>query len=91
MNQITITKRQVFHKTAQITINVPDMSPDDVQVWLQENEDRYEPMLEWILTDTKLLPGFGLDVDNGMDDKESICETRFDFKENKKIVFGGHI
>ena len=90
MKKVTITKRAVYHKTASVTIDVPsDISEDEIQNWLWDNEELFTHKLDTNLSDAKYEYGFGIDEYNGMDELDSESETRYDVYEEK--TYGGHL
>jgi len=92
MKQVTITQRLVYHKTVSVTIDVPsEIGLHDIQLWLWENQDLYQDELDNELEQTPHSIGFGLDINNGLNDAEADSEIRFDFIEEDKITYGGHL
>ena len=90
MKQVTITTRQVYHKIASVTIDVPsDIGEDEIQKWLWDNEELFTHELDTNLSDAKYEHGFGIDEYNGMDELDSESETRYDVYEEK--IYGGHL
>jgi division protein CdvB (Snf7/Vps24/ESCRT-III family) len=100
--KVKITKRVVFHKIADITIDVPDnISKFEMDEWLLMNEN------EWIFkVDRKLgfvedevnevqkvsEAEFGFGLGDGMVDEDAEVEERFDIlDDNGKPIYGGHI
>lgn len=91
--KVTITARVVYHKLASVTIDVPPhITEDNLQDWLWENEELlFVDTLDNALNEAKYEHGFGLDQDNGMDEKDSDYEVRFDLIQNNQTTFGGHL
>lgn len=94
--KVKVTKRVVFHKIADVTIDVPDyISKHEMDKWLMVNLD------EWIFdVDRKLgfmddeVRGlkFGFGLGDGMVDEDAEVEERYDIlDENGKPIYGGHI
>jgi|11BtaG_2_1085332.scaffolds.fasta_scaffold02562_15 hypothetical protein len=100
--KVKVTKRVVFHKVEDVTIDVPDnISKDKMSEWLLMNEN------EWIFeVDRKLgfmedevnevqevsETKFGFGLGDGMIDKDAEVEERYDIlDENGKPIYGGHI
>jgi|TARA_R100000482_G_C5123499_1_gene147219 hypothetical protein len=100
--KVKVTKRVVFHKIADVTIDVPDnISKSEMDEWLLMNEN------EWIFkVDRKLgfmndevnevqeVNGvkFGFGLGDGMVDEDAEVEERYDIlDENGKPIYGGHI
>ena len=92
MRKVTITERRVYHKVADIEIEVPDIIVRRKQVdeWLLENEDRWEQDLDDKFNDATIEYGLGLDnpLCDGMKESMADRETRYDvINEN----YGGHL
>ena len=88
--KVTITERRVYHKVADIEIEVPDIIVRRKQVdeWLLDNEDKWEQALDDKFNDAELNWGHGIDKYDGMEDFENNSETRYDvINEN----YGGHL
>jgi hypothetical protein len=87
--KVVISTRVVYHKYAEITIEVPsNIKDEDIDEWIVDNDD-FSEELDQKLSDAKFEFGFGLG--NGMDDKSEESETRFDVYDlNGKITYGGH-
>lgn len=94
--KVKVTKRVVFHKIADVTIDVPDnISKSEMDEWLLINLD------EWIFeVDRKLgfmedevnEAKFGFGLGDGMVDKNAEVENRFDIlDENGEPIYGGHV
>ena len=90
MKKVTITTREVYHKIASVTIDVPsNVGLHDIQVWLWENQDLYQEEIDNELEQTPVSLGLGLG--NGMEDSLMESEQRFDFFEDDEKTYGGHI
>ena len=90
MTQVTITTRQVYHKTASVTIDVPsNVGIHDIQVWLWENQDSYQEEIDNALENTDISMGLGMG--DRMDDPTAESEQRFDFFEDNENTYGGHV
>jgi hypothetical protein len=100
--KVKITKRVVFHKIADTTIDVPDnISKFEMDEWLLMNEN------EWIFkVDRKLgfvedevnevqevsEAKFGFGLGDGMVEADAEVEERYDIlDDNGKPIYGGHI
>lgn len=89
MKTVTIKTRAVYHKIAEVTIEVPDhMNDEEVRDWIWDNENMFVDELDDKLSEAPLAYGFGLGDE--FDDKDSASETRYDVYENGEITFGGH-
>ncbi len=91
---VVVSQRQVFHKYAQIKVQIPDdLAEDKVDDWLMENEDKWVEKLNKKARRTRIEYGFGLD--DGMVEQDQESETRYDVivetPQNTKQVFGGHL
>jgi hypothetical protein len=91
---VVVSQRQVFHKYAQIKVQIPnDLAEDKVNDWLMENEDKWVEKLNNKARRTRIEYGFGLD--DGMVEQDQTSETRYDVivetPQNTKQVFGGHL
>jgi hypothetical protein len=89
METVTIKTRAVYHKVAEVTIEVPDhIQDEDVRDWIWDNENMFVDELDDKLSEATLEFGFGLDDD--FEEIDSASETRYDVYENGQITFGGH-
>jgi hypothetical protein len=89
MKKVVISTRAVYHKYAEVTIEVPLNIPnEDVNEWIANN-DNFSEELDQKLSEAEFEFGFGL---NGyMDEKDQDNETRFDVYNSKgEITWGGH-
>lgn len=87
--KVVISTRVVYHKIAEVTIEVPiEIADDEVDEYLINN-DVYSSQLEMNLAKAEFEGGLGLD--DNFDDEEAEEETRFDiYDSNDKITYGGH-
>lgn len=101
--KVKVTKRVVFHKIADVTIDVPDnISKDKMSEWMLKNENKWifevdrklgfiEDEVNEVQEVSEAKFGFGLDA-YGMVDEDAEVEERFDIlDENGKPIYGGHI
>jgi hypothetical protein len=88
--KVVISTRVVYHKIAEVTIEVPiEMYDDAVDEYLINN-DVFSEQLEINLAKAELERGFGLN--DKFDEIDSTTETRFDVYNSKgKTTWGGHI
>ena len=92
MKKVTIITREVYHKIASVTIDVPsDIGEDEIQKWLWDNQELFTDQLYTNLDNAKCEHGFGIDEDNCMDELDSESETRYDLIENEEKIYGGHL
>jgi len=93
--QVIISNRSVYHKYAEVTIEIPnDIKDDDIPQWLVDNELEYTDTLDEKLSKAEYDFGFGIDLASGMDEVESESETRYDVMDEEvdgRIEFGGHL
>ena len=91
--KVVISNRSVYHKYAEVTIEIPkDIKDDDIAQWLYDNESEYTDNLDKSLSDAKYEFGFGSDFVGGMNEVES--ETRYDVVDSEvkgRFIFGGHL
>jgi len=89
MKTVTIKTRAVYHKVAEVTIEVPDhINDEDVRDWIWDNENMFVDELDDKLSEAVLDYGFGLSDE--FEDRDCESETRYDVYENGQITFGGH-
>jgi len=88
MRKVTITERRVYHKVAEIEVEIPkDIPSSDVNEWLLENNEKWEQDLDDKFNDAELEWGTGVDEVPNMNEPQSDSETRYDINEN----YGGHL
>lgn len=88
--KVKISQRSVYHKYAEIEIEVPDnLKHEEVLDYLDKYPQMYEYEIDDALSNAEYEFGFGLD--NGMDEKDSESEWRFDVMEKGKLTYGGHL
>jgi hypothetical protein len=89
MKTVTIKTRAVYHKIAEVTIEVPDhIQDEDVRDWIWDNENMFVDELDDKLSEATLEFGFG--TSDEFEDRDCESETRYDVFENGQITFGGH-
>ena len=90
--KVVISNRSVYHKYAEVTIEIPnDVKDDDIPQWLYDNESEYTDTLDKSLSEAKYEFGFGIGY--GMDEVESESESRYDVVDPEvkgRFTFGGH-
>ena len=100
--QVKITKRVVFHKIADVTIDVPDnVSKYEMSEWLLMNEnewifkvDRKLGFMDDEVNEVQEVSGvkFGFGLEGAMVDEDAEVEERYDILDDKgNPTFGGHI
>lgn len=87
--KVVISTRAVYHKYAEVTIEVPsNIEDEDVDTWITNNASFSEELCQK-LSEAKFEFGFGLD--GNMNDFDEDIETRFDVYNSKgEITYGGH-
>jgi len=89
MKKVVISTRAVYHKYAEVTIEVPLNIPnEDVNEWIANN-DNFSEELDQKLSEAEFEFGFG--INGNMNEKDQDNETRFDVYNFKgEITWGGH-
>jgi hypothetical protein len=87
--KVVISTRAVYHKYAEVTIEVPaDINDEDIDEWLTNN-DNFSDELDQKLSQADFESGFGLN--DNMTDFDEENETRFDVYNSKgEVTWGGH-
>ncbi|QDP66736.1 MAG: hypothetical protein GOVbin5978_12 [Prokaryotic dsDNA virus sp.] len=88
MRKVKIMQRSVYHKVAEIEVNVPsELDEFNVQEWLTDNESLWVDELDHKMNETEFVFGNGMETDNWTDWKED-SEWRYYDIDNKT---GGHL
>jgi len=88
--KVMISQRSIYHKYAEVEIEIPNgMECNDVHEYITDNEDLYVDKIDKAMSNAEYEFGFGLS--NGMDEKDSESEWRFDVMEKGKPTYGGHL
>lgn len=87
--KVVISTRSVYHKYAEVTIQVPaNIKDEDVDEYLSKN-DNFIKEIDQKLSEAEFETGFGLD--GNMNDFDEEHETRFDVYNSKgEATWGGH-
>jgi hypothetical protein len=87
--KVVISTRAVYHKYAEVTIEVPaNIKDEDVDEYLSNN-DNFSEELDQKLGEAEFETGFGLN--ENMNDFDEEHETRFDVYNSKgEVTWGGH-
>ena len=87
--KVVISTRAVYHKYAEVTIEVPsNIKDEDVDEYLSNN-DNFSEELDQKLGEAEFETGFGLN--GNMNDFDEEHETRFDVYNSKgEASWGGH-
>ena len=95
--KVKITQRSVYHKIAQIEIDVPvpkDAEFDQIQEWIIDNEDTWVDKIDHELNEQEFVFGNGMDDDNNWTDNNENSEWRIDAVRETmlgKMPTGGHL
>jgi hypothetical protein len=81
--KVTIIQRSVYHKIAEVEIEVPN-DVDDVQQYLVCNEHLYTDKIDEAMSETSL--GYGHGMIDGMTDWKEESEWRYECEG-----IGGHL
>lgn len=87
--KVVISTRAVYHKYAEVTIEVPsNINDEDIDEYLSNN-DNFSEELDQKLGEAEFETGFGLN--GNMNDFDEEHETRFDVYNSKgEATWGGH-
>lgn len=88
--KVTIQQRSVYHKYAELEIEIPDsIKADDISDYLIEIEDTWVDTIDEKLSlDSEYIFGSGVDDYDGMNDDTAESEWRYECDELKT---GGHL
>lgn len=91
MKKVIVTTRVVYHKIASVEVDIPsDLNNEQLLDWLQEKDEFIFDELFAKLPNAPIEFGFGLG--DGMDEKSSESETRYDVVDvDGKLISGGHL
>lgn len=95
--KVKITQRSVYHKIAQIEIDVPvpkDSFFDTIHEWIINNDDEWVDKIDHELNKQEFVFGNGMDDDNNWTDKNENSEWRIDAVRETglgKMPTGGHL
>jgi hypothetical protein len=92
MKKVRISTRQIYYNYAQVDVFVPNTIQDeDLQEYLDANEDLYTDSIDKELSNNYIEFGFGLDQ-HGMSEKSQETEWRYDvLDKNNEPTYGGHL
>ena len=85
--KVKIMQRSVYHKYAEVEIDIPDMECNDIHEYLLENENLYIDKIDEAISEANLEYGTGVNDYTGMDEPLAESEWRFEYG-NK---YGGHL
>jgi hypothetical protein len=83
--KVKIIQRSVYHKYAEVEIDVPK-DVEDVQQYLVYNEDLYVDKIDKAMSEAEYEYGSGVDDYRGMNEPESSSEWRYECEG-----IGGHL
>ena len=83
--KVRIQNRSVYHKFAEVEVEIPN-DVEDVQQYLVCNEELYTEKIDKAMSEAEYVHGTGLYDFDGMDDAESDSEWRYDCEG-----IGGHL
>jgi len=86
--KVKIIQRSVYHKIAEIEIEIPNLIDEESEVhqYLIENEDLYIDEIDKAMGETSLQFGFG--GGDGMEDLDQESEWRYEIVGKQ---YGGHL
>tara|TARA_R100000329_G_scaffold98798_1_gene81641 strand:- start:10841 stop:11101 length:261 start_codon:yes stop_codon:yes gene_type:complete len=85
--KVKIMQRSVYHKYAEVEIDIPDMECNDIHEYLLENENLYTDKIDKAIDEAEYEYGSGVDDYTGMNEPESDSEWRFEYGDK----YGGHL
>tara|TARA_B100001094_G_scaffold184017_1_gene178288 strand:- start:460 stop:729 length:270 start_codon:yes stop_codon:yes gene_type:complete len=89
MRKVKIIQRSVYHKVAEIEVNVPsELDEFNVQEWLNDNENLWVDDLDHKMNETEFVFGNGMETDDSWTDWKEDSEWRYYDIDNKT---GGHL
>jgi hypothetical protein len=88
--KVKIMQRSVYHKYAEIEIEIPDLIDDEteVQQYLIDNEELFVDKIDEKISKAEYVHGTGLYDFDGMEDAESDSEWRYEIIGQN---YGGHL
>ena len=85
--KVKIMQRSVYHKYAEVEIDIPDMECNDIHEYILENENLYIDKIDKAISEANFEYGSGVNDYTGMDEPLAESEWRFEYG-NK---YGGHL
>lgn len=87
--KIKIINRSVYHKVAEVEVEVPDnIKKEEVLGYLNKYSQMYEYEMDEAINEAKYEFGFGLNNDEGLDEKDEESEWRYEIVGQN---YGGHL
>tara|TARA_R100000935_G_C2823776_1_gene161174 strand:- start:130 stop:402 length:273 start_codon:yes stop_codon:yes gene_type:complete len=90
MKKVTISQRSVYHKFAQLEIEIPESvnSQEELHTYMLSIENEWVSKIDHKINEAEFVSGTGLYDIAGMEDGEADEEWRYDCKE---LDLGGHL
>jgi hypothetical protein len=87
--KVKIMQRSVYHKYAEIEIEIPQLidSESEVQYYLHNNEHLFVDKIDKAISEATLQFGSGVEEYRGMCELEADSEWRYELENG----YGGHI
>jgi hypothetical protein len=83
--KVKIMQRSVYHKYAEIEVEVP--KDVDAQEWLMDNEEKWIDVIDTKINISEFVFGNGVNEYDGMNEPESESEWRYQCPDG----YGGHL
>jgi len=88
MAKVKIMQRSVYHKYAEVEIEVPILPNGiDIQEYLYKNENLYVDLIDKAISQANLEYGSGVEEYRGMCELEADSEWRYELEDG----YGGHL
>ena len=86
--KVRISQRVVYHKVAEVEIDIPnDIHEDDIQEYINNHEELWTEDIDKKLSEAEYRHGLGMHTGD-WSEKEDVWEWRYDVDE---IKYGGHL
>ena len=86
--KVRIKTREVYHRYAEVEIDVPEMECNDIHEYLIENDHLYIDDIADKINKAEYIWGTGCDNDTNWTEPNSDSEWRFEYGEGN---YGGHL
>lgn len=86
--KVKIKTRQVYHRYAEVEIDVPDMECNDIHEYLTDNDHLYTDEIDDKISKAEYIWGNGCDNDINWTEPSADSEWRFEYGEGN---YGGHL
>jgi len=88
MAKVKIMQRSVYHKYAEVEIEVPILPNGiDIQEYLYKNENLYVDLIDKAISQANFEYGSGVEEYRGMCELEADSEWRYELEDG----YGGHL